>query len=343
MSEERTYITCFGELLLRLSPVLAGAWIRSQQMSVFIGGAELNVATALAGWRLPVHYATVLPNHYLAHEIVEELSAKSIDTSRITFAGDRIGTYYLPQGTDIKQGGVIYDRAHSSFWNLRPGDISWSHCLEGSKRFHFSAISPALNASVAELCLQAVQYADQAQLPVSVDLNDRSKLWQYTSDKPAIMRRYLPYCRVVMGNLWSVESLLNIPHGITDSLQASNDVLIAAAKGVVDSIQAQWPQVETIAFTFRMQDRYFTTLSHQDVFVVSPVFDMQDIVNQVGSGDCYMAGLIYGLEQSWSAQKIVNFATAAARGKMNESGDATRQTVSDIDHFLQTNNQKSDG
>src|SRR4026207_1945382 len=108
-------IFCFGELLLRMSPSLGQEWIQHAAMPVYPGGAELNTATALAGWKLPVKYSTALPDHYLSQEIVDYLQQKNIETSAIRISGNRIGIYFLPQGADLKNSGVIYDRAHSSF------------------------------------------------------------------------------------------------------------------------------------------------------------------------------------------------------------------------------------
>ena len=123
-------VFCFGELLLRMSPSLNGEWIRDAQMPFYIGGAELNVATALANWGTPVKYCTALPDNYLSREILDELVQKKIDTSAIQFSGDRIGIYYLPQGADLKNAGVIYDRSHSSFAALSPGMINWTEVLK---------------------------------------------------------------------------------------------------------------------------------------------------------------------------------------------------------------------
>ena len=135
-------VFCFGELLLRMSPVLDKEWIKNSGMTVYIGGAELNVANALAKWKVPVKYFTALPDNYLSKEILEHLEESNIDTTAINISGNRIGIYFLPQGTDLKHAGVIYDRAHSSFAELKPGMINWDAALEGCSWFHFSAISP---------------------------------------------------------------------------------------------------------------------------------------------------------------------------------------------------------
>ncbi|MBA4168419.1 MAG: sugar kinase, partial [Chitinophagaceae bacterium] len=122
-------ILCFGELLMRLSPGLQKKWLHESTMPVYIGGAELNVANALAKWAMPVTYCTALPENYLSGEITGFLNEKNIDTSHTVYSGNRIGTYYLPQGADLKHDSVIYDRADSSFAYLQPGMIDWDKVL----------------------------------------------------------------------------------------------------------------------------------------------------------------------------------------------------------------------
>src|SRR6478736_5709176 len=128
-------IICFGELLLRMSPALNRQWIHNASIPAYLGGAELNVASALARWNMPVQYFTTLPGNYMSQEICDELSAKGIDTSSIIFSGSRMGIYILAQGTDLKHGGVIYDRAHSSFSELRTGIIDWDEILKNAGWF----------------------------------------------------------------------------------------------------------------------------------------------------------------------------------------------------------------
>src|SRR5262245_57055108 len=149
-------VFCFGELLLRMSPSLERRWIKESVMPVYVGGAELNVASALANWNVHTKYCSALPDNYLSAEIIEEIKEKGIDVSAIRLYGNRIGTYYLPQGADLKNAGVIYDRAYSSFADLTPGMIDWEKELEGCTWFHFSAISPALNNNVAAVCREAL-------------------------------------------------------------------------------------------------------------------------------------------------------------------------------------------
>lgn len=329
-------VVCFGELLLRISPELNGKWIKDAQLPFYIGGAELNVATALANWGVPVKYCTALPNHYLSEEIVASLRAKNIDTSAIQFQGNRIGMYFLPQGADLKNAGVIYDRAGSSFWDLQPGTINWDEVLADCTWLHWSAISPALNANTAAVCLEVVKAARRKGLTVSVDLNYRSKLWQYGIAPQEVMIPLLENCDVVMGNLWAVESLLGIPSSIKESKGLSNKALIDAAYDSIAALKNKFKNIKQVAYTFRLEEKYFAVFNNGESNTLSTELDLLSVVDKVGSGDCFMAGLVYGLTQGLEDQDIINRAAIAAVGKMQEKGDATQQTMLDIEHKMKS-------
>ncbi len=327
-------IFCFGELLLRMSPALGREWIQQRQMPVYIGGAELNVATALANWQVPVRYMTALPDHYLSREILDELREKNIDTSTTHFSGNRVGLYYLPQGTDLKSAGVIYDRAHSSFSELKPGMIDWDAALDGCTWFHFSAISPALNEQVALVCQEGLEAARKKGMTISVDLNYRAKLWQYGKQPPGVMLRLLDYCQVVMGNIWAAEQLLGFSSSIADSKGKSKEELVEAAGKSMLQIHHTFPGVMTMAYTFRLDETYFAVLQHGPVMVASREFSLEDIKDRAGSGDCFMAGLIYGLHNNHAHGEIIDFAAAAAVGKMQEAGDASNQDIDTVKNIM---------
>ena len=212
-----------------MSPSLGGQWIREHQMPVYIGGAELNVATALSKWNVPSRYCTALPENYLTEEIIADIEKKGIDTSPVYYSGQRIGSYYLPQGVDMKNAGVIYDRTGSSFAELTPGCINWEEVLNDCTWFHFSAISPSLNNNVAAVCREALYFASQKGITISVDLNYRSRLWKYGKKPTQVIPELVNYCNVIMGNIWAANSLLGF--SIDDNIhnQPSREKYLAHA------------------------------------------------------------------------------------------------------------------
>lgn len=321
-----------GELLLRISPSSKKYHQQKQPMKLFVGGAEANVATALAGWNIPVRYCTVLPDNFMSRYVINYLDAKQIDTSAIRLSGNRIGLYYLETGADIK-GGVVYDRERSSFSELKPGVIDWEEVLEGVDWFHFTAISPALNQSIADVCLEALQAASKKGLKISVDLNYRSKLWNYGKDPKEIMPKLVSYCNLIMGNIWSANSLLGIEVDEYIHADGTKQGYINHAEKTSKAIMAQFPNCEAVANTYRFdsndeQIQYYTTLQLKDTPYTSQEFRCAGVVDRSGSGDCFMAGLIYGfITNPNDPPELLNYATAAAFGKLQEQGDATEQEV----------------
>lgn len=331
-------IFCFGEILLRLSPALEGEWLRQNNMPVYVGGAELNVASALAKWELPVGYCTAMPRHYLSSEMIAYLNNKNIDTTPIQFCGNRIGIYFLPAGADLKNAGVIYDRAHSSFATLQTGTLDWDALLDGYTWFHLTAISPAVSESAAAVCIEAVKAASEKNITVSVDLNYRAKLWQYGKQPPEIMQQILPYCNVVMGNIWSANTLLGIDIDEHIHDKKSKQAYIDHADITAKAIMQQYPACKTVANTFRFDHNdginYYASLHVNNTQYISAEFNSERTIDKAGSGDCFMAGLIWSTTKKYAPQDVIDFAAAAAFGKLHEAGDTTSQTVEQIQSLI---------
>lgn len=325
-------ILCFGELLLRFSPKLKGEWIHETSMPVYIGGAELNVAGALAVWDLPVAYFTALPKNYLSEEIVTSLHFRGIDTNRIVYKGDRIGSYYLPQGADLKNAGVIYDRSNSSFSLLQPDDFDWDRIFQDITWLHFSAINPALNKNIVTICKNALLEACKRNIFISIDLNFRPKLWQYGKQPKEIMPSLVEHADMIMGNIWAAENMLDI--NLPVSLPRTKDILLQQAFRTSEEIQKRFPKCSQVANTFRFDEEngltYYATLFRENRFFVAPERNTTFIVDRVGSGDCFMAGLIYGNCLRYPSEWVIDFAAAAAFNKLFIKGDFTTSTVEEI-------------
>lgn len=327
-------VLSFGELLLRLSPSTNGEWLKQNSMPVFVGGAELNVANALAKWNTPVSYFTALPQHLLSAQIVEELQLKNIDTSRIHYSGDRIGIYFLPVGSELKNAGVIYDRANSSFATLGTCVVDWNKVFDGIEWFHFSAICPGVSQSAVDLCEEALVEASKRGVRISLDLNYRAKLWKFGKQPVDIMPSLARYCNLIMGNIWAAHNMLGLELS-KEVDQHKKEIYLAQAERTSRSIIEKFPSCSIVANTFRFDEgnggiRYYTTLFEKDELHVSAEYTTEKVIDKVGSGDCFMAGLIYGYTHKLSAQDTLEFATAAAFQKLFIQGDATTQTVEEI-------------
>lgn len=331
-------VLSFGELLLRICPDGDGEWLKENKLPFFVGGAELNVATALALWDIPSAYFTALPENFMSEQIMDYLNVRNIDTSKIQHGGDRIGLYYLPKGKDLKNAGVIYDRANSAFAMLEADTIDWDKVFDGITWFHFSAICPALNQAAADVCLAAVKAASAKGITISIDLNFRAKLWQYGKQPVQVIPQLAAYCNLIMGNIWAAEKMLGIP--VPESIVATDDknTYLEQARKTSTEICAQFPICKIVANTFRFDYkqgiRYYTTLYTNNELFVSKEYLSEKILDKVGSGDCFMAGLIYGFYQDKNPLETLNFATAAAYNKLYIPSDATTATVADVEKTL---------
>jgi 2-dehydro-3-deoxygluconokinase len=325
-------VLCYGELLLRLSPDTERNWLQNNSMPIFVGGAELNAATALAKWNVPVSYFTALPDNYLSKQILSDLNQKNINCSPVFFHGDRIGIYYLAQGLDLKNAGVIYDRANSSFATLRRGMLDWDLILKDVNWFHFSAICPAISADAADVCLEALQAASSKNITISVDLNYRSKLWKYGKQPLDIMPALAAHCDLIMGNVWAAENMLGIP--VDADLERKKQPFLRQSEKTSRAILKAFPKCSQVANTFRFDENgsinYYATLFKDNQLFVSKEHETDHVVDKIGSGDCFMAGLIYGNQNNLPPQEVIDFAAAAAFNKLFIKGDATTSSVEEI-------------
>ena len=327
-------VLSFGELLLRMCPDSAGEWLGENSLPVYVGGAEANVAAALALWEVPSAYMTAIPDNFMTRQLVGYLDGLNIDTSAVQYSGERVGLYFLDKGKDLKNSGVIYDRNYSSFSALTVGTIDWDKVLEGVTWFHFSAICPAINQSVADVCEEALKAASARNITISIDLNYRAKLWKYGKEPVEILPALVQYCDVIMGNIWAAEKMLGIP--VPDGLVEQHEKSAYLQQSQISSktVMEHFPKCKSVANTFRFDHgkgiQYYTTLYTEDQLFVSKEYIANYIAGKVGSGDCYMAGLIYGFYNGLEAQGVVDFATSAAFAKLFTETDFNTTKLEDI-------------
>jgi 2-dehydro-3-deoxygluconokinase len=332
--KEKGTVLTFGEMLIRISLKSNGEWMQRSRFPFYIGGAELNVAAALALWGIPSKYITAVPDNFMAADLLCHLASKNIDVSAIHKCGKRLGLFYLSEGEDMKHDALIYDREGTAFAELRTGMIDWDKVFDGVRWFHFSAICPALSKHTSDVCEEALTIARSKGIAISIDLNYREKLWQYGVPPVQVMPRLVQYCDVVMGNIWAAEKMLGLT--VNNDLKdgGSKADYLDAALFTSEKIAKAYPNCRVVANTFRFLDnniiKYYTTLYTQGAFYSSTTYTSAGVLNKVGSGDCFMAGLIYGVCSNLNASNTLKFATTAAFAKLFTSGDATDMTAEQI-------------
>jgi len=339
-------VLSFGELLLRICPEMDGQWLKENKLPFYIGGAELNVATALALWNVPSAYLSAVPKNSVTDEIIDYLNNKNVDTKPMVYHDERLGLYYLPKGKDLKNAGVIYDRANSAYATLKTGQINWDEVFEGVTWFHFSAICPAINQDVADVCLEALKVAQSKNITISLDLNYRSKLWKYGKEPIEILPELAKYCTLIMGNVWAANKMLGT--ALHDDLKPTEgyekETLLQQAADTSKEIINNFPSCKAVANTFRFDNgkgiRYYTAIYTNNELTVSAEYISEEILDKVGSGDCFMGGLIYGFYNNRSIQETLDFATAAAYDKLYIPSDATTSTVTDIEQRIIRNDKQ---
>ena len=324
--QNKENILVFGELLLRFSSSEEQLIAKNHRISVFAGGSEANVAASLGQWKVPCSYITCAPDNALAKNALNILTDLGTDVSKTVFKGDRLGLYFLLSANGLSSGEVVYDRKFSSFSMLRPGTIDWDTVMEGHTWFHWTALTPALNEDTSAVCREALTVAKKRGLKISVDLNYRNRLWNYGKEPIEVMPELVSYCDVIMGNIWAANKMLGTK--VEEGLNHSTIPEEYLAHAVISSkeIFKMFPNCKHIANTFRFMDNpkhnlFYGTYHTAEGNYMSNIYETHELVDRIGSGDAFMAGLIYAMANQENAQDTIESATKAGFKKLFVKGD----------------------
>ena len=323
-------VVTFGELMLRLAPEGYYRFLQADKLGATFGGGEANVAVSLANYGFDAAFVTKLPKHEIGQMAVNSLRKFGVDTSMIVRGGERVGIYYLEKGASQRPSKVIYDRAYSAIALAKPEDFDWKKIFEGADWFHFTGITPALNPTVAEICLEACKAAKEAGVKVSCDLNFRKKLWSREEARET-MTKLMPYVNVCISNEEDAYDVFGISAENTDieSGKVNHEGYKSVARQLMDKFG-----FEKVAITLR------SSISANDNDWAALLYDGQDycfsktyhmhIVDRVGGGDSFGGGLIYALLNGYKTQEAIEFAVAASCLKHTIEGDYNCVTVDEV-------------
>ncbi|MES2454750.1 MAG: sugar kinase [Bacteroidota bacterium] len=324
---QRDHILVFGELLLRFSAIAEDFITKSHTVSLFPGGSEANVSASLGQWGVPVSYLTVAPDNALADSALKALSELGVNTSKSLRQGPRLGLYFLQSANGLSSGQVVYDRKFSSFSSLQPGMVDWDTLMKDQTWFHWTALSPALNENMASVCLEALQAARRNGLKISVDLNYRSRLWDFGKEPIDVMPELVQYCDVIMGNIWAANKMLGTRVEPTLNRDTNATVYVEHANASASEIFKAFPSCRHVANTFRFMDNpkhnlFYGTYHTSAGNFISKIYETNSVTDRIGSGDAFMAGLIYGvLKSDYDGQQIIDIATKSGYQKLFVKGD----------------------
>ncbi len=316
---------CFGEIRIRLSAPAGELMLQTPRLDVTFGGAEANVAVSLARFGHQARAATVLPDNALGRAALTELRRYSVDTSLCALGDGRMGLYFVTLGAGQRGSEVLYDRADSAF-ALAPDKIDWAHALAGADWLHVSGVTPALNAACAEAALKAMRAARTAGVNVAFDANYRAKLWEARGDDP----------RPALNALFAEADLMFANHRDIALVTGETPANDADAARVAF---ARYPNLKRIAATER---KVMSADAHElcgvtftrDGSTRTGAHAISGIVDRIGGGDAFAAGVLHGLASGMSDEQMLDFAVGAAALKHSVRGDFNLATVADVEFYL---------
>lgn len=330
-------IVTMGEIMLRLSPMGNNRFIQSGSFDANYGGGEANVAVSLQNYGNETFYVSKVPAHEIGQAAINSLRRFGVHTRYVARGGDRLGIYYLETGSSLRASKVIYDRAHSSMSEIAPTDIDFDAMFSGADWFHWSGITPALSENAAECVRLACVAAKKSGVTVSCDLNYRKKLWT-PEEAQSVMRPLMQYVDVCIGNEEDAEMCLgfrpdaDISNGRTDA-EGYKDIFEKMAKTFGFRYVAS-----TLRESFSASHNGWKALIYDGrEFYTSRHYEITPIVDRVGGGDSFSAGLIHGLANGKPKQWALEFAVAASALKHTIPGDVNMVSVSEVESLMNGN------
>ena len=327
-------IVTFGEIMLRLKSPEHERFFQSPLLEATFGGGEANVAVSLAYFGEHAQFVTALPKNAIGESALSEIRRHGVDVSRINMVdGGRLGIYFLETGADQRPSLVVYDRADSCIAKAKPEDFDFSSIMDVADWFHVTGITPAVSQSCADCALAAMKAAKKAGAKVSIDLNYRKKLWKYGKTAPQVMRELTKYADVIIANEEDIQKCLDIsaPVDVT-----SGKIDADVYRVLTDEVKKQFPNISHVAVSLRESksaDRngWSAALNGKNGFYHSRHYEINDIIDRVGGGDSFAAGIIFGLLNYEDEEFALNYAVAASALKHTIPGDFNLTRRSEVE------------
>ncbi len=327
-------VVTMGEIMLRLSTPGFSRIVQSDSFDVNYGGGEANVAVSLANYGLEAQFLTKLPTHEVGQAAVNALRQFGVDTSQIARGGSRVGIYFLETGASMRPSKVVYDRAHAAIAEADVADFDFDAIFADADWFHFTGITPALGSKAAALTKAALIAAKKHGVTVSVDLNYRKKLWTEAEAK-ACMTELMEYVDVCIGNEEDAEKVLGFAPAKTDVTKG--ELNLEGYKDIFQRMKEQFNftyVVSSLRESWSASDNGWSAVAYDGKDLIqSKKYDLR-IVDRVGGGDSFAAGLIYGLVTGKSIGDSLEFAVAASALKHTIPGDFNHVSLEEVEALV---------
>jgi len=323
-------VITFGEIMLRLAPEGYYRFVQSVSYGATYGGGEANVAVSLAGFGIDAAFVTKLPKHEIGQGAVNKLREFGVDTSLIVRGGDRVGIYFLEKGASQRPSKVIYDRAHSAIAEAVETDFDWDKIFEGASWFHFTGITPALSDNAAAVCLSACKTAKSKGITVSCDLNYRANLWS-REKAGEVMGKLMEFVDICIANEEDASDVFGIRASGSDvaSGRISHDGYKEVASALIKKFGFKQVAITLRESISANDNNWAAMLCTGNDFYFSKKYAVH-IVDRVGGGDSFGAGLIYGNLKGMTPQDSLEFAVAASCLKHTIEGDINLVSADEV-------------
>jgi 2-dehydro-3-deoxygluconokinase len=326
-------VVTFGEIMLRLAPSGYLRFVQTPSFEATYGGGEANVAVSLANFGLDAAFVTKLPAHEIGQAAVNSLRRYGVHTDKIVRGGERVGIYFLEKGASQRPSKVIYDRAASAIAQASPDEFDWPDIFKGCEWFHFTGITPALSDAAAELCRAACAAAKSAGAMVSCDLNYRKNLWSREKAQ-TVMSGLMEYVDVCIANEEDAADVFGIHAAGTDVTrgQISHEAYASVAQQIIERFSCRYVAI-TLRESISANDNIWAAMlysAQEQAGFYSKKYPVH-IVDRVGGGDSFGAGLIYAFLAQMPPQEAIEFAVAASCLKHTIEGDFNAVSVSEVE------------
>jgi len=327
-------VVTFGEIMLRLSPPDLKRIVQTDSFDVVYGGGEANVAVSLANYGVDTYFVTKVPKNDVGQSAINHLRRYGVKTDYITRGGNRLGIYFLEVGASQRPSKVVYDRAKSAIAEAEMSDFNWEEIFKTAGWFHFTGITPAISDKAAAITLEACKIAKKLGLTISADLNYRKKLWS-TEKAGKVMSELMQYVDIAIGNEEDAEKVFGIKAANTDVNKGALD--LSGYKEVSKELARRFG-LKYVAITLReslsASDNIWSGLLYDGTeYYFSKKYKIH-IVDRVGGGDSFTAGIIYGLLLEKLPGDVIEFAVATSCLKHTIPGDMNMVNVQEVEDLI---------